>query len=45
MNDDKKFIKFNFEKPSFEGFNKILLFHNNKLKLEEISFLFLERPR
>ena len=33
-------LKFNFEKPSFEGFNKILLFHNDKLKSEEISFLF-----
>jgi len=33
-------VKFNFKKPSFEGFNKILLSHNDNLKSEEISFLF-----
>jgi len=33
-------VKFNFEKPSFENFKKILLFHNDNLKSEEISFLF-----
>ena len=33
-------VKFNFEKPSFESFKKILLFHNDNLKSEEISFLF-----
>ena len=33
-------VKFNFEHPSFEGFKEILLFQNDKLNLEEISFLF-----
>jgi len=33
-------LKFKFEHPSFECFNKILLFHNENLNSEEISFLF-----
>ena len=33
-------VKFNFKKPSFEGFKKILLSHKDNLKSEEISFLF-----
>jgi len=33
-------VKFNLIQPSFEGFNKILLFQNHNLSPEEISFLF-----
>jgi len=33
-------VKFNLKKPSFEDFNKILLFHNDKLNFDEICFLF-----
>ena len=33
-------IKFNLEKPSFDGFKSILLFHNDKFRIEDISFLY-----
>ena len=33
-------VKMYIKSPSFEGFKKILLFHNDKLNLEEVCFLF-----